>query len=275
MLKRSLSTLLLWALVILCVRYLGTTGGVWLITLIAALTLREFYILVEKLGMDPFNRFGTVMGIALTLGPLYLEPYTPLRAEELLALSVIIFSIRILGEREPHNRVETLGWTLFGVIYVPFMLHYLVRIVLITTPVAHTGLLLAVWLIAVTKFCDMGALIAGLAFGRHRMAPMISPKKTWEGAVGGLCFSTFIGGLIPFFFADYLPARFTPLFGTLLALPLAALAIVSDLVESIIKRRADIKDTGVAIPGIGGIFDLSDSLILTAPLGYAVFTFLR
>jgi phosphatidate cytidylyltransferase len=69
----------------------------------------------------------------------------------------------------------------------------------------------------------------------------------------------------------YLPASFTPLVGAVTAVPLAGLAIVSDLVESIIKRRADIKDTGHSIPGIGGIFDLTDSLILTAPIGWAVF----
>jgi phosphatidate cytidylyltransferase len=69
----------------------------------------------------------------------------------------------------------------------------------------------------------------------------------------------------------YLPANFTPMVGAVVALPLAALGVVSDLVESIIKRRADIKDTGHAIPGIGGVFDLSDSLILTAPVGWVVF----
>jgi CDP-diglyceride synthetase len=74
--------------------------------------------------------------------------------------------------------------------------------------------------------------------------------------------------------ADQLPTNFTPLFAALLALPIAALAIVSDLVESIIKRYANAKDAGATIPGIGGVFDLSDSLILTAPVGYVVFSLL-
>ncbi len=271
--KRILSTFLLWAGVILCIRFLGATGGVWLVTAIAVLTLREFYELLRRMGMVPFSRFGLALATAICLAPLYLEPYG-LRAEYFVALAVILFSIRILRERGAQVRVETLAWTLFGVVYVPFMLQYLARIILINEPMQATGLVLCVWLIAVTKFCDVGALLAGMAFGRHKMAPNISPKKTWEGAIGGLAVSMAVGAGIAIGCRDYLPSSFQPWLAALLALPLAALAIVSDLVESIIKRRADAKDAGQTIPGIGGVFDLSDSLILTAPVGYVVFSYL-
>lgn len=271
--QRIFSTFLLWTIVLVSIGVFGATGGVWLLTLIAALTLREFYGLVRRLGVNPFDRFGIVLGSFLTLAPKYLEPYG-VGALELVALSVIVFSIRILGERDAQNRVETLGWTLFGVIYVPFMLHFLVRIILIEGPSEHTGVLLAVWLIAVSKFCDVGALLAGLAFGRHKMSPNISPKKTWEGAAGGLLTSALVGAGIAHFGAAHLPTGLTPLLAALIALPIGALAIVSDLVESIIKRRADAKDAGKTIPGIGGVFDLSDSLILTAPVGSVIFALL-
>jgi phosphatidate cytidylyltransferase len=270
MLKRTLSTLALWTIVVLTIKFAGPTGSIWMLTLIGALTLREFYALIEKMGLDPFDKFGIASGIVIMLSPLYVEPFLPLDAGLLLALVVIIFSIRILGERDSRSRVETLGWSLFGVLYVPYMLHFLVRIILLKSPGDYTGMTLGVWLIAVSKFCDVGALLSGLAFGRHRMAPVISPKKTWEGAIGGILISAGVGAAIAWGFPQYLPARFTPLAAGLVALPIASLAIVSDLVESIIKRRADIKDAGATIPGIGGIFDLSDSLILTAPLGYAI-----
>ncbi len=274
MLKRAFSTLALWTVVILCVRYLGAVGAIWLLTIISALTLREFYSLVEKMGLNPFNRLGITLGVVITLAPYYIEPYLPLSADWFLALAVVVFSIRILGERDTATRVETLGWSLFGVVYVPFMLHFLARIILLHTPLPQTGLALGLWLIAVSKFCDVGALATGLACGKHKMAPNISPKKTWEGVVGGLVTSALIGGVLAWAGKDYLPTSFAPWLAALLALPIAALAIVSDLIESVIKRRADIKDTGHAIPGIGGIFDLSDSLILTAPLGWAAFQLL-
>lgn len=268
--KRIFSTLLLWTIVLLCIRYLGDTGGVWLITVISALTLREFYALVHRMGVDPFDRLGTTLGALLPLAPRYFEPHG-IGALELVAAAVIVFSVRILGERDAQSRVETLGWTLFGLLYVPFMLHYLVRIILITGPHAHTGLAFCVWLIAVSKFCDVGALLTGLAFGRHKMAPNISPKKTWEGAAGGVLISALVGAGVAYWFSRYFPGTFTPWIAAAIAVPIAALAIVSDLVESIIKRRADAKDAGQTIPGIGGVFDLSDSLILTAPVGYLAF----
>jgi phosphatidate cytidylyltransferase len=269
--QRILSTFILWTIVILCIRFLGPVGGVWLVTAIAVLTLREFYGLLRRMGVVPFDRVGLVFAALLCLAPLYLEPHG-IRTEALVALAVIVFSIRILGERPAPSRVETLAWTLFGVLYVPFMLQFLVRIILIDSPMPTTGLVLCVWLIAVSKFCDVGALLAGMAFGRHKMAPNISPKKTWEGAIGGIIVSMAIGAGIVIWFRDYLPSSLTPLLAAVVALPLAALAIVSDLVESIIKRRADAKDAGRTIPGIGGVFDLSDSLILTAPIGYLVFS---
>ena len=271
--QRILSTVILWTVVILCIRFLGSTGGVWLVTAIAVLTLREFYGLLRRIGVVPFDRLGLVLAALLCLAPLYLETHG-IRTQYIVALAVILFSVRILGEREAHSRVETLAWTLFGLLYVPFMLQFLVRIILIEDPMRSTGLVLCVWLIAVTKFCDVGALLAGMAFGRTKMAPNISPKKTWEGAIGGVLVSMGIGAALAYGCRDYLPGAFTGWVAAAVALPLAVLAIVSDLVESIIKRRADAKDAGQTIPGIGGVFDLSDSLILTAPVGYVVFSLL-
>jgi len=268
-LQRTISTIILWSLVLLCAYFFGATGVVWLVAAISVLTLHEFYALLERMGIAPFSRLGLIFAAAITLAPRYFA--SEVTSAEVLALAVIVFSVRILGERSPQARVETLGWTLFGLVYVPFMLHFLVRVALIDQPQAHTGLVLVLWLVAVAKFCDTGALLAGLAFGRHHMAPEISPKKTWEGASGGLLAAMLVGVGLAWGCHDHLPARFTPLLAAAAAVPVAGLAIVSDLVESILKRKADLKDTGHSIPGIGGMFDLSDSLILTAPLGWALF----
>ncbi|MCR6657668.1 MAG: phosphatidate cytidylyltransferase [Opitutus sp.] len=273
MAKRILSTVLLWGLVSGLLIFFKTEGAVALITLISVLTLREFFKLMEGAGLPPFDKVGMALGGLITLAP-YLETRFDLPATYVLALAVIVFSVRILGEREPHNRVEALAATLFGLVYVAYMLQFLVRIV---TPqpedlIEPEGrLLLFVWLVAVAKFCDVGALLSGLAFGKHKMSPQISPKKTWEGAVGGVLISAGVGATFAYFAADYFPDHMTPLVAALIAVPIAVIAIVSDLVESVIKRRATIKDSGGIIPGIGGVFDVSDSLILTAPLGYFLF----
>lgn len=278
--QRILSTFCLWALVIACIHFFGTLGGVWFISAVAVLTLREFYQMVRRMGLEPFDKFGMTLGALVMLAPYYAPKLLPNAPElaapgSILAAAVVVFALRILGERQPHNRVETLSWSLFGVLYVPFMLSFLVRIAIIPGPSEKTGLLLMIWLIAVSKFCDVGALLSGLAFGRTKMAPEISPKKTWEGAIGGVLISAGVGAALAYFLARYYPSNFTPLAAALIALPVAALAIVSDLVESVIKRRADTKDAGKTIPGIGGIFDLSDSLILTAPAGYIAFALLH
>jgi phosphatidate cytidylyltransferase len=271
--QRILSTVALWLVVGLSLWFFRTTGALVLITAISVLTLREFYALLHGAGFDPFDRFGLAMGGLITLGP-WLQAQWGWPTAFLLPFAVIVLSIRLLGERTPENRVESLASTLVGLVYVSVMLAYLVAIVTPRpgdTVSADGRLLLCLWLVAVTKFCDMGALLTGLAIGRHKMSPQISPKKTWEGAAGGIVFSMGIGALIAWLARGQFPAHLKPLVAAAIAVPIAIVGIVADLVESVIKRRANLKDSGHAIPGIGGMFDLSDSLILVAPIGYYCF----
>ena len=271
--KRIFSTVLLWTIVGLAVWFFRTNGALVLILVISVFTLREFYQLMHASGYDPFDKLGMTFGGLITVGPwLHLQFGWPTAL--FLPLAVIVFALRLLGERTPETRVESLASTLFGLVYVAVMLQYLVAII---TPlpgdvVSPNGrLLLCLWLVAVTKFCDMGALLSGMAFGRHRMSPQISPKKTWEGAIGGVFFSMGIGALFAWRAQAVFPPHMTPLVAALMAAPIAIVGIAADLVESVIKRRANMKDSGQTIPGIGGMFDLSDSLILVAPIGYFLF----
>jgi phosphatidate cytidylyltransferase len=271
--KRIFSTVLLWTLVSAVVWFFRTNGALVLITLISVLTLREFYVLMHGAGYDPFDRFGMTFGVLITLGP-WLRAQFGWPTELLLPLAVVVFAVRLLGERTPETRVEAMASTLFGIVYVAVMLSYLVAII---TPLPgdtlspNGRLLLSLWLVAVAKFCDTGALLTGLSIGRHKMSPQISPKKTWEGAAGGVVCSMGIGALIAWLARDVFPPHMTPAVAALMAAPIGMIGIVADLVESIIKRRANIKDSGHTIPGIGGMFDLSDSIILVAPVGYLLF----
>jgi phosphatidate cytidylyltransferase len=223
----------------------------------------------------PFARLGTFFGVLIIIAPWVQARFGP-RADALLPLATVIFSVRLLGERRAEKRVTALASTLFGLVYVAVLLQYFVRLV---TPlpgdlISPAGrILLCLWLVAVAKFSDVGGLLGGMAAGRHPLAPQISPKKTWEGAVGAVTLSMLVGALIAWFARASMPASLTPLRAALIALPIAIVAIISDLVESVIKRRADLKDSGGMIPGIGGIFDMSDSLILVAPVGYFLLGF--
>ncbi|WP_404421197.1 phosphatidate cytidylyltransferase [Nibricoccus sp. IMCC34717] len=271
MAKRIISTIALWAIVLTLLHFFGAAGAVWIVAAITALTLWEFYALLKHMGFDPFDKLGIALGIATILIPFYGRKLgLTVSTADILAFAVIAFSVRILGERDAHSRVETLAGSLFGIVYVAAMLKYFVNIIELPGPHEATGLVYFIWLIAVSKFCDVGALLSGMAFGRHKMAPVISPKKTWEGAAGGVLVSMGIGAGLSVLAHQWLPAGFTPIVAALIALPVALIAIVADLVESIIKRRATIKDSGATIPGIGGMFDVTDSLILTAPLGYVL-----
>ena len=271
--KRIFSTVLLWTIVGVALWFFRTNGALVLVTLISVFTLREFYQLMHASGYDPFDKFGMTFGGLITLGP-WLHAQFGWPTALLFPLAVIVFAVRLLGERTPETRVESLASTLFGLAYVSVMLAYLVAIItpLPGDPISpNARLLLCLWLVMVTKFCDMGALLSGMAFGKHKMSPQISPKKTWEGAIGGALFSAASGAVFAWFARDVFPAHMTPLVAAAIALPIAVIGIVADLVESVLKRRANRKDSGATIPGIGGMFDLSDSIILVAPIGYFLF----
>lgn len=285
--SRILSTLVLWTVIIGSLWLFGAHGAVALITILSALTLHEFYGMTAKMGAKPFRWMGLGFSVLITAAPYYLAYFSDEFANRselpvaliydlptaLVVLALLVSCVRVLGERDATNRVETIAATVLGVLFVPFMLHYLVAILMYAGSDGD-NLMLCAWTIAVSKFCDVGALLTGLAFGRHMMSPTISPKKTWEGAVGGVLVSAGVGAGFAFLASGHLPESMTPLIAALIAVPLALTTIVSDLIESVIKRRADTKDTGALIPGIGGAFDLVDSLILTAPVAYFIFQFL-
>ncbi len=280
MTKRIFSTVALWGGLGGLLWLFGPHAAVWILALLAVLTLHEFYHITSRLGAEPFRRISYTFAVLMIVGPYYLTEFFFEGEEEatglaplLLALAVVVCAVRVLGERDNPKRVDTLTATLLGLFYVPFMLQYLVRLLMLY-PDSIQGLAACLWVVAVSKFCDVGALLTGLAIGRHKMSPHISPKKTWEGAVGGVLISVGIGSGLARLFTGYGPEALTPGVAALIALPLAIIAIISDLIESLLKRHADIKDAGALIPGIGGAFDLTDSLILTAPVAYGIFFFL-
>jgi phosphatidate cytidylyltransferase len=122
-------------------------------------------------------------------------------------------------------------------------------------------------MILVTKCCDIGGMLVGKHFGKRKLAINFSPKKTIEGLLGGVLFSNCIGIILLFLCRQWLPSELGIGQAIILSTLLAIFSLVGDLVESVVKRLANEKDSGTIFPGIGGIFDLTDSLLFSIPLG--------
>lgn len=281
--SRIASTVVLWGAILGSLYFFGAHAAVVGVTLVSSLALLELYAMAERMGSRPFRALGVVFGALLTAGPFYslarhrpedlsgLEPFAMHAA--LLFSALLVTCVRVLGERDTTNRVDSIGSTMLGLLCVPYLLQFLV-LILMREASEGENLALVLWLVAVSKFCDVGALLTGLAVGKHKMSPHISPKKTWEGAIGGVLVSAGVGAGVAALAGSYLPESLTPLLAAGIAVPLAITTIVSDLLESVLKRWADVKDSGRMIPGIGGALDLVDSLLLTGPLAYFLFMFL-
>ena len=278
MILRVFSTVILWSIVIGGVVGFGEVGTMWILTVAAVCTQFEIYALLGRLGFAANRISGLATGAFLVPMGYYIEG----AGMDALAVGALMMSgaAVLFPQAQRGMYVKRLLPTFFGLVYVPFLLHYFVRILQTSgeIPAGTTmsfGLFFCLWLLAVAKFSDIGALLVGKMIGRTKMAPSISPGKTIEGLVGGIAASAGIGALLPWFLQNHRPdlvsfegVNFDPGSAAILALPVAVAAVIGDLIASVLKRLANIKDSGGAIPGIGGMLDLTDSLILAAPTGY-------
>ncbi len=276
MISRLFSTVGLWAIVILSLYFLGAQAGVWLIALLTLFTQWEFYGLLQKMGHRVHKLYGVCWSPILILGSYYLPVYygSNQTGTDLIILAIVFTLLLIVRKNQISDQIPVALATLFGILYVPFLLSFFVQTLFLDNGNTSTGLMLALWIVVTTKFSDVGALLTGMAVGRHKLASNLSPKKTWEGVAGGILLSMLIGALLPWCFPSSFPTAFTPWIALCLALPVAIIAVASDLIESVIKRVAGVKDSGRAIPGIGGAFDLTDSMILSAPIAYLLMKYL-
>lgn len=274
MAKRIFSTFALVSLVAVVLYLFRLDGAVVLLAAFSGATQYELYRMLEKIGQRPFRRLGVTLGVLLILAPYFAHKLGAADGREgmesaLIAITIVACCLRVMRERSGAHRIETLIATVFGLVYVPFMLYFFVRIMWLGTTEPR-GIMLVVWLLVAAKSCDVGALLIGTLIGRHKIAPSMSPGKTWEGAIAGVLVASGMCALLVAVLPQYFPARFAPWVSAFAALAPATVSITSDLIESVVKRMSGIKDSGKTIPGIGGAFDLMDSLILSAPVAYLV-----
>ena len=268
--RRSASTVALWGLVsgIFISRWSWACLG--LIGVLAVIATVEYFRMLRAAEVRCFPRFGILLALGYcgTLHAYFIKG----------TLFIAIAGAFTLQLRHEIRGVESLlavAANVLGFIYIAFLFNFAARITFMVPgwnaspgTVAEPGAFLLLWLLAVTKFTDMGAYVTGSLIGRRKMIPHVSPGKTWEGLGGALIFSQLAGcGLYAAFptqlevFGNY---------GHVIALGflLALLAVVGDLAESIVKRALHAKDSGRMLPGIGGSLDLIDSICFTAPALY-------
>jgi phosphatidate cytidylyltransferase len=244
---------------------------------IAGLGLKEFYVLVTKAGFDCFYKWGMAGGLMLMTSTfLYIrttDNVSPAKTNDfetgILILFVLGLCFRQFMSKRGGSGLLRISTTLFGLMYVPWLLNFIQKLHFFP-PVAGVqvdGNYYVLYFILVTKFSDLGAYVVGSLIGKHKMIPRISPGKTWEGFGGAIVVSTLVSVAFVHFLPNHL-LHMNLMHAVILGVLLSVTAVVGDLIESIFKREAKVKDSGRIFPGIGGILDLMDSLLFNAPLMY-------
>ena len=277
---RFITTIALWS-VALVIAFSGYELAFYaLICVFGLIALWEFYGMLDHRSLPNFKVTGMICGTVMLVGSFYyFAKIGPAQSYDfetavLLFFLLTVFARQMFARLRHDEPLQTMAYTLFGLLYVLWLFNFITKIVYVmprSSSGAVTGQFYVLYLIAVTKFSDMGAYLTGSVIGRHLMVPQISAKKTWEGFFGALVFALLCSLALFKLMPGHLSAL-TWTHATILGLLLGFAAVIGDLAESIIKRSTGVKDSGNLLPGIGGALDLLDSLLFTAPL---LFFYLR
>ncbi|HSI87975.1 MAG TPA: phosphatidate cytidylyltransferase [Pyrinomonadaceae bacterium] len=244
---------------------------VWIFVVIAVLALAaglfEFYSLSKTLELKADASIGYLGAAALTVAFIF---NAPAAAPDLLLITLAGFVVLLLAtqafrfQKDFSKMLTGTGVTLLGVMYVAFLGGFLIatRVGFESIPGLSSKLLF--FFFAVIFASDSGAYFAGRAFGKHKLAPAISPGKTVEGLIGGLITAAAFAALCTWLFFPELPYHYS----IPLAVVMAAVGVVGDLAESALKRGSRAKDAANILPGHGGLLDRMDSLLFNAPILY-------
>jgi phosphatidate cytidylyltransferase len=248
---------------------------------IALISFFEFSLMAKNKGMN-LNIWLGYLGIIFIVSNQYFHFFID-NYHFLILFTVIICLIELF--RNNGSAIYNLGGTLFGVIYMGLFAASLIGIrefypSSLIEPREfgfsfkdqyNTGGILIISILASIWICDSAAYYGGTALGKHKLFPRVSPNKSWEGALFGFVFSVLTMIAAKFIVLDFLD------WNTIIALGVIVGIIgqLGDLVESLFKRDAQVKDSSNIIPGHGGVFDRFDSLLLTAPVVYLYLTYVK
>lgn len=240
------------------------------ITLVLALAAAEFVTLFRAGRLQPSQPL-VIAGVVLLALSRQISGFAGADWQVgLLILAAMTYHLMAFERGQEHSATD-FAVSLAGILYIGWLGSYFIS--LINLPEGRYWLLTvlpAIWL------ADSGAYLVGSRIGRHKMTPRLSPKKSWEGYLGGILFSVIGTALFAAGWQLFLgPASaITPLRGALVGLVISVITILGDLGESMLKRQVGMKDSGTLLPGHGGVFDRIDSWLWGVMLGYYLITWL-
>jgi phosphatidate cytidylyltransferase len=264
LLKRTATAAVLLGAVFAVIQYAPNWAFFLLGMVFVVGALAEFYDLAGKNGAHPQKVLG--IGLALLVSLAFCFRAVPLDAGlyAVILLAGVYFVATVDTAEKLAAFPAAFAVTLLGILYVAFTLSFLFRVRM------EMGPFYLYFLAAVVFLGDTGAFFVGKTFGRHKMTPVASPNKTWEGSAGGILFALAGAALARW----VLRLDISLGLAVLTAFVVQAAAQVSDPLESLFKRAVGVKDSSNALPGHGGFLDRIDSLILAGPLFYFIVRYL-
>ena len=223
---------------------------------------REYYLLAKAKNHNPEAGIGALACAALAASGWWHDLYVVL-----LVFFVFVMLVAWLHIVRGHPSMDDLAVTVFGLVYIGLIAAHFVLL----HQIPELGPGLVTMTLAAIALSDTGGYFAGKAFGRHKMAPRVSPGKTWEGSAGGFVLAG-VGMVVIYCILQYTQTDSLPdwtwMRYVIVGLVLAAAGQVGDLVESMLKRDAGVKDSGALLPGHGGVLDRCDGFLFAAPVMY-------
>lgn len=256
MLRQRVITAVIGLPLLLALIWFGNPWFFLAVVIIAILGSLEFYRMTVSHSIQPIIYFAIAITLLLIISPYYPDFITkPL----ILSLAIIISLIWLLFLPKKEEAFHNWAWIIAGILYMGWMLSYWAEL----RSLEH-GREWIYWSMITIMISDTSAFFVGRAWGKHHLAPAISPKKTWEGAIGGAVASIIVSIILGIVLS--LPLTYWQL--ALAGCIISIVAQLSDLAESLLKRTSGVKDSGNLVPGHGGILDRIDSFIFVGALVY-------
>jgi len=234
------------------------------LAVLGAIELKRIY---DAAGMAVSRR----VVVTLVLVSLAMVAFIPKGLDGVAGAALVnsVFTVILVGTLMFHSRhkqvdgaIMQAGGALLAMVYLGIMFGFLLLIR------RENSAWILLWVLVTTKASDIGAYFVGRAIGKHKLIPWLSPGKTWEGLFGGMVFSGLVGGGLAVLMRESSVPAPGFVIAALMGVAFAVVGTAGDLVMSLLKRDAGVKDAGKSLPGFGGVLDVLDSVLLVAPVAF-------